>query len=351
MKYLIFSKLNRNHFLFLSYFIISILKELVNKNLSPGNDANYTIDLKYIRDIVYSFNKYYINSLSDFLSIIPIIIIKVRSKSISTKNQESSTRTEASGSIKFIYTDVNKKRTKRILKLSILVSIFNFLALYLNLTFSIIMLVSKIDIIKVKISSNILFNIISKYVLSILILHSPIYKHHYISLVINLLFLIGLIIYDVILIKDATSYLDVLKMIIIIILFSVEDAISKILLSLDSISPHIYLFYRGIFLNILSLFYAIIFIFVGIPDENGNKSCVFLRFWKIYENKLNILLSILLLFITYLFNLNVFLIIDKFSPIHFAVASILENLGSLLISLIYSECELGEFFIKLALSC
>ena len=73
------------------------------------------------------------------------------------------------------------------------------------------------------------------------------------------------------------------------------------------------------------------FVFVKIPDENGQKSIVFTRFWKLFENKLKILLYILLLFVEYFWNLNIILIIDKFSPIHFAVASILENIGSLLI--------------------
>ena len=51
----------------------------------------------------------------------------------------------------------------------------------------------------------------------------------------------------------------------------------------------------------------------------------------------------------YLVNLNLFLIIDKFSPIHYAVASILDNFGSLLISIFYKEIKVGEFFIKLAI--
>ena len=48
-------------------------------------------------------------------------------------------------------------------------------------------------------------------------------------------------------------------------------------------------------------------------------------------------------------NLNLYFIIDKFSPIHFAVASILENFGSLLISIISGEIGIAEFFIKLAI--
>ena len=200
-----------------------------------------------------------------------------------------------------------------------------------------------------KIHSMILFNILSKYVLSIIVLHLSIYKHHYLSLALNCLFLVGLVIYDIISISEARTYLYVLMKIVVVILYSFEDVYAKILLSIDSVSPYIYLLYRGICVNILSLLYSLVFVFVKIPDENGQKSIVFTRFWKLFENKLKILLYILLLFVEYFWNLNIILIIDKFSPIHFAVASILENIGSLLISIIFVEIDIKEFFIKLAL--
>ena len=69
MKYIIFSKFNSHHYLFLSYFIISTTRAIIN--------------LKFVstQDIISSFHSYYISSLSDFVSIIPILIIKKRSKS------------------------------------------------------------------------------------------------------------------------------------------------------------------------------------------------------------------------------------------------------------------------------
>ena len=180
-------------------------------------------------------------------------------------------------------------------------------------------------------------------------MHLQIYKHHYLSLGINLIFLIGLVIIDIVGMEDIKSILYMLMKIIKIILFSFEDVYTKILLSIDSVSPYSYLFYRGICVNILSFLYSVVFIFVELPDENGNKSIVFTRFWKVYNHKLNILLYILLFFIKYLLDLNLFLIIDKFSPIHFAVASIFENFGTLLISIIYGDIKIEEFFIKLTI--
>ena len=52
------------------------------------------------------------------------------------------------------------------------------------------------------------------------------------------------------------------------LLYSFEDVIAKILLSIDSISSYIYLLYRGIIVNTLAILFSIIFIFVKIPDEN-----------------------------------------------------------------------------------
>ena len=47
--------------------------------------------------------------------------------------------------------------------------------------------------------------------------------------------------------------------------------------------------------------------------------------------------------------LNIFLIIDKFSPIHFAMASIFESFGSLLLSIIYRKIDIQNFFLKFCL--
>ena len=90
----------------------------------------------------------------------------------------------------------------------------------------------------------------------------------------------------------------------------------------------------------------IVFIFVKIPDEKGIKSIVFSRFWKVYDNKLNILFYILYFIMNYIYNQNVLLIIDKFSPIHFAVATALEAFGSLIIENCYKFDNPIEFSIK-----
>ena len=349
MKYVIFSKLNKNHFLFLSFIIIKIIDELCR---------NY---MEKVDDIIRIFHHNYIGSLSDFLSIIPFIIIKIRSKDISKnelkKENIKEKEQDSNNAIEYIYSDQktenNIKRAKRIFKFLIIVSIFDFLSSYLDIIFKIIKIFTKDNLLinKVENNSSILFGIISMYVLSILILHSPFYRHHYVSMAINLLLLIILIILDIInIVNRKLSYIYVIEKTIIIILYSFEDVLAKILLSIDSISPYIYLLYRGILVNILAFLFSFVFIFVKIPDENGDKSCVFSRFWKIYEYKLNILFYIIIFFNEYFMNLNIFLIIDKFSPIHFAMASIISYFISSLFSIFLSENDkISNFFYKLGI--
>ena len=354
MKYIIFSELNKNHFLFLTYLIITLIKDI---------DKRYIINTG---DIIDSFIKYYIYTLSDFFSIIPFIIIKVRSKSISKNklnlNLSQSLSKEdieeindiqyiqSKNDIQLIYNNKDeKKRLKKIIKLLLIVSIFDFLAIYSNVTFNIIIKSSNFEIKKAQMNSHALFNIISKYLLNIFILHTPVYKHHYLSLSINLLFLIGLVIYDIVSIEHSNQYFFLLMKIISVSLYSFEDAFAKILLSFNSISPYNFLLYRGIFVNILACLYSIVFIFVEIPDEKGKKSCVFSRFWKVIDNKLNILFYLILALFEYLENLNIFFIIDKFSLIHFAIASIIEFFGLLILAMIYKESNIAEFFIKLVI--
>ena len=53
------------------------------------------------------------------------------------------------------------------------------------------------------------------------------------------------------------KYSHVITKIVIVILYSFEDVIAKNLLSIDSISVYIYLFYRGIILNSLVVLFSI----------------------------------------------------------------------------------------------
>ena len=349
MKYIIFAKPNKYYFLFLSFFIFKIVDNIMNIYINKTND------------IVETFHKNYLLSMSDFLSIIPIIIIKVRSKNISknkliNESQENISKNpiDSNKNIEYIYLDINlennKKRTKRIFKFSIIVSIFQFLGRYINII--VIIIFKNYEFVeKVEQNTIIFINIIFIYILTIIILDYPFYRHHCVSMGIDLIFLVLIVVYDSIgLVYDKQKkekILYILTKIIRVFFYSFEDVFAKI--NLSSVSAYIYLFYRGIIVNSLALLFSIVFIFVKIQDDKGNYSCVFSRFGKIYDNKINILYYVILFFNEYLTNLNIFLIIDKFSPNHFVMTSIISNFSSLLVSIIRKGETIGDFFLKFAI--
>ena len=99
-----------------------------------------------------------------------------------------------------------------------------------------------------------IFNIVSQYISSLIILHSFFYRHHYLSLFINLIFLIILVTKDIIEINKIDGEpigkcLYILSRILIIVFYSVEDSFAKIILTYNSVSIYSFLLCRGIFVN------------------------------------------------------------------------------------------------------
>ena len=343
MKYFIFPKINFNHFLFLSYFILDIIKDILD-HLNKSTE-----------DISSTFHNYYISSLSDFLSIIPVLIIKHRAKS-SKINEDKKDKIKTSN---LIYNDKNieneNTKARRVIKLLIIISFFEFLGKYIHIIIWIFLKKIYVSVKRVNLNFTLIINIISQYIASSIILHSRFYRHHYLSLFINIIFLIILVIKDIIEINKIDSepmakFIYILSRILIIIFYAIEDSFAKIVLTYNSVSLYSFLLFRGIFVNILAILFSILFIFIDLPDENNENSCVFTRFWKLYENKLYILLYIGMLVMNFLYNLNIFFVIDRFSPSHLGMTITIGHLAFLLNSLIiHNNIEISEFFLRLAI--
>ena len=342
MKYIRFFEFNRNHLLFLSLFIIAIIKDVVKDSR------------KLTSDMISSFVKYYSYSLSDLLAIFPIIIIAIRSRNLKKAEAVESNQTITSQNQNALNEIINKNRNKKIFKvfrLQLIISIFDFVGKYANVTYSIIITKTFIYFKKIDLNTMYTINMIATCLLCVLILHSPIYRHHYFSLVINILFLIGLTIYEQITIfkkKDweVLFYYNIMK-IFCEIFYSFEDVLSKIILSFYSVSLYYFILYRGLFVVFFSFLFSIPFIFIDIPDENGDSSIVFTRFWKIGNNKLDLLYVFGLGISNFLYNINIFFIVDKFSPTHYTIGTSIERFGSLLILLFEGEAVNFDFFFKL----
>ena len=340
MKYFIFTKFNFIHYLFLSYFIINTVKSIIKKLNSSSED------------IISSFFSNYLATFSDFLSIIPVLIIKKRTKS--SKANEDNENTSDKFNLIFhdkIKESANKKKPK-IFILIIICSFMKFLGEYSDVILLIILKKNLITVNSFNLNSVLIINIISHYIFSKIFLHSIFYRHHYLSFLINIIFLIILVIMDIFQIKDKDNepiitFLYIVSKIITVIFYSIEDTLAKIILTYNFVSPYIFLLYRGIFLNSLVFIFSFIFIFVNLPDEKGEDSCVFTRFWKLFEKKTNILIFIGIFIINFLYNVNIFLVIDRFSPSHVAMTTIIGHFGNLFISLIYKKIEIYDFFLRL----
>ena len=296
--------------------------------------------------------------MSDFLSIIPIIIINKRSKSLKRKyvkrkktyNKENSLEEKLTGT----FYEYNYSKKKMFL-LFFVISIFDFLAQYIQLIFFIIQQKSNEPTNFLNLNSVLIIHIIAQYLSNRIILHYLFYRHHYLSLFINIIFLIVLGAIDISDIynsdnKPIISLFYVFTNMLFIIFYSIEDAFAKIMITYNSIYPYLYLLYRGIIVNFFALIFAIVFIFVDIPDENGENSCVYTRFWKLYEDKKNIILYIGYFIVGFLFDANIFFIIDKFTSSHLAASNIFGNFGVLLCSFIFFQnIDTSEFFLRFAL--
>ena len=122
----------------------------------------------------------------------------------------------------------DKRRMKRIIKFSIIVSIFEFLARYIDILFKLIFINDYLLVDKEEQNSHFLISIIFKYILSIIILHYPFYRHHYFSMGINIICLIAIVILDILNMVDGKlKYPHVITKTLIVLLYSFEDVIEK----------------------------------------------------------------------------------------------------------------------------
>ena len=342
MKYFLFTKFNCNHFLFLSYFIITIIRGVLKEIESPT------------KDIVETFNNYYAYTLSDFISIIPVLIIKIRSRS--SRIEEINTK-KYSNQEKLIYKDANIanicKKLKTLIKILFIISFMEFLSVFSKVFYYFILNKSNAHINKFSLNSVIIFSIIFQYICNRIILHYLFYRHHYLSFAINIIVLIILGTIDIIDIHKTNdnpteAFLYMLIKILAMIFYSIEDSYAKIILTYNSISPYFFLLYRGIIVTFLVGLISIVLIYVDIPDENGVYSCIFTRFWKLYDSPSNILRTVGLFIFDYLNKVNLFFIIDKFTSSHLAMVQIVEYFGDLLISFIgFNKIGVLEFFLRL----
>ena len=333
-KYFFFEKPHLNHILFLLYFLISLAENSIGDIFETTNN------------ISTPFFEVYIYNLSDFLSIIPFLIIKAR---IRKKNPfKTFTTMHSNMELDLIYNNralENKKGFTNILMLAFI----DYTAQISMAIYYIFKQEYKLDVQNINLNSTFIFNIIFIIILSKLLLNTQFYRHHYFSSLIIIICLFVLVVLDIIQIftdKEVNKLFAVIYLILRIIktfFYSFEDVLGKVILLYNNFTVYSLLLNKAIIQFIFSIFFSIPFIFIKVKDEKDNERSIFVMIGEMFDNKINILKYCLYTIICFFYNVFLWQIIDKFSPNHFWLAQIFEGLGLLIVSLIKDSVSLDSY--------
>jgi len=312
---------NLNHiffiFILISYFVrYNIIKYLRPEKLDPKYEDKFFCA--------------YIFTISNFFSIIPLFITKIRSrKSKRSKTQKSNL------SLKLLYSNKPPINCCKLLIRTFIVSLSDLIAQFSEVIFYIF-----IPPISIKFNFMIIFKILSKYFLSKLILKITYYKHHNFSVMINLICLLFIIIIDIYNIYNNWDINSVFFLILIIfesIFYALEDVIGKKALIEEFLSPYSILFYEGMYEIVLLIIFSIPFFFIKIEDEN-----IFYIFIKRLNTFKKQFFYFLLIIVNFLYNVLIWTINDRFSPNDLAMIMILQGFQDRIFVLLFDYQKFKE---------
>jgi len=328
-KFFIFPKFEWKYLLFLAFFIFSFIYNFVNRWISLNS-----------KDVAQPFINVYLFNVSDYISLIPFLIIKIRTYHSNKKNKvKNEILKSVKSSLSTSYQEKVKKEKNFYIYMALL-SIFDFMSNISSLMFYLIYGKNDRSVSENNLSSLLIFNIIVIYVLSRFLLNTYFYRHHYFSFLINIICILILGSIDIINIigtekKEKTGMIIfyIAKKILTIIFYSIEDIIGKKILMKYFIDIYTLLLCRGLGETGLFVLFAIPFIFVEVTDVSDKtkppqKEIIYKRIGRLLSN-FNYKI-ILFTISNFLKNTFIWLIIDFFSPSHYAVSSVLESLGNLI---------------------
>ena len=327
-KYLLFPKLHLKHLLFLFFFVISCIK----KGMQIYFEQNQRIEIEFLKLYIYDFG--------DFLSIIPLMIIKKRmkKKKIAKKMVDDSQSETSKSNISYIYNEIDVKKSECVTFRNIFIfTIVDFIAQISPVVFYIVTSLRKLAVKLANLNSVLVFNILAVEIFSILLLHTKVYRHHIFSLSIDIICLVFLGLIDIIIIQDGNeigiSIIFILIKILSAVLYSVENVLAKIIILYNYVSSYSLLFVKSIIHFIYLIIFSFPFFFIELENKNGNPKSVFLMIGDIFDDKIYFLFVILYTINSFFYNNLCMKIIDVFSPNHFVISRIFENFGIFIIDL------------------
>ena len=327
-KIFLFPKCEWKYLLFLFFFIFSFLQNAIIRWISWG-----------AKDVAQPFLNTYLFNISDYLAVIPFIIIKIRSKRMTKENMLALQLTIKSALTNSTSNTLDKKRVF-FFWLVVSVGIFDFLSHVSSLAFYLVFGKNDRPLSENNLSSMLIFNTIVIYVASRLILKTYFYRHHYFSFILNvfcIIILLSLDIYNTIVQKKETDSSNMIffyfaKKILTIIFYSIEDVIGKKVLLDDLMNIYSLIFYRAIVETVLLILFSIPFIFIKITNKAKTPevtSNIFLQIGDLFKGS-EFYKVFLFILTNFFYNIFIWSIIDKFSPSHYAISNIFESTGTLI---------------------
>ena len=313
MSFLTFN-VNKNHIffplLFLSYFLRQLLNEIIknvnkDKVLIFGNSA---IAKSSIIDI-------YIFTPSNLFIVFLFCIEKIRAK----KNNMKIEKVEKIKKEELIYNKRYFVGLRKLLKLIILTSTFNFIPrIIIFFLFYFVNDDSKFGYSPVM-SSVSIFYILATSLLSRIFFSSYFYKHHFVSLAINIF---GLIINAIIDIRNLNKKYNLILFVINMagtISYSLASISGKFLLTY--VTPYALQLYIGL---VQIVYLGILFIPLFFIERNGEN--IFVNFFDVLDGYKIILLYIGVMIFICCYGVFIWIIINKFSPNDYALSMMVENM-------------------------
>ena len=171
-------------------------------------------------------------------------------------------------------------------------------------------------------------------------MHTKFYKHHVFAFSIDAICFIVLSIIDLTKIFNASGENNAMLFIYISIkilsglLYSLENVIAKYTFLFNFVSTYGLLLTKSIFHFIFLIIFSCPFISKKIENKNGESRIIFSMIADIFNDKRYIFIVIGYTIISFFYNNLLFKIIDYFSPNHFTISRLLENVGIFIIDLI-----------------
>ena len=330
MKRFFFPRFEWKYSLFLLFFIFSFLYNFIIRWISLNT-----------KQVAQPFLNTYLFNISDYLSIIPFLIVKHRTKA---HNLSKSSEIESTPTVTKSFTTYHEKVTKKDFKFFLivgLVGLFDCLSHISSLLFYIVYGKNERSVPENNLSSLLIFNILIIYIFSKLILKTAFYRHHYLSFLMNVICILILGTIDII--NTATTdnkesigmiIFYIIKKIFTIIFYSIEDVIGKKVMITFFLNIYTLLLCRALTGTIIFIIFSIPFIFIKIKDvsgayEEGENDIII--FSGIADLLKDFSYKIIFFVLTnFFYNIFIWLIIDNFSPSHYAISTVLESLGTLI---------------------